>query len=174
MIPPGLSFVSISPRAWERQAHAKLPKFYFDWRQAKRAGDEGSTPWTPAVSLFFGLQAALGLMRDEGLEALFERHRRLAQFTRDGLRDLGLKLLADPRHASPTVTTAYVPERVSARQLLRDLHDRHGVVLAGGQGSLAGQIIRIGHMGSVREDDLAEVVRALQAELESVPVAAVR
>ena len=77
MIPPGLAFVSISPRAWERQAQARLPKFYFDWLQARRAADDGMTPWTPALSLFFGLQAALKLMRDEGLERLFERHRRL-------------------------------------------------------------------------------------------------
>ena len=64
MIPPGLAFVSISQRAWERQARARLPKFYFDWLQARRAADDGGTPWTPAVSLFFGLQTALGLMRE--------------------------------------------------------------------------------------------------------------
>ena len=167
MIPPGLAFVSISPRAWERQAQARLPKFYFDWLQARRAADDGMTPWTPALSLFFGLQAALRLMRDEGLEPLFERHRRLGQFTREGLADLDLRLLADPRFASPTVTTAYVPEGVDARALLRALEERHGVVMAGGQGRLEGQIIRIGHMGWVQQEDLAAVLRALQVELNS-------
>src|SRR6202165_5898123 len=90
MIPPGLAFVSISPRAWDRQAQAKLPKFYFDWLPARRSAEEGGTPWTPALSLFFGLQAALQMMRAEGLENLFARHQRLAQFTRDGLADLDL------------------------------------------------------------------------------------
>ncbi len=168
MIPPGLAFVSISPRAWERQARAQLPKFYFDWLQARRAADNGMTPWTPALSLFFGLQAGLRLMRDEGLERLFERHRHLAQYTREGLVDLDLQLVAEPRFASPTVTTAYVPEGVNARALLRALDERHAIVLAGGQGRLEGRIIRIGHMGWVQEDDLAAVLRALQVELNSV------
>jgi aspartate aminotransferase-like enzyme len=167
MIPPGLAFVSISPRAWERQAQSRLPKFYFDWLQAKRSGDAGMTPWTPALSLFFGLQVAIQLMRDEGLEQLFERHRRLAQYTREGLADLDLRLVADPRFASPTVTTAYTPEGVNAKALLRALKERHAIVMAGGQGRLEGQIIRIGHMGWVDQEDLAEVIQALQVELNS-------
>ena len=167
MIPPGLAFVAISARAWERQARSTLPKFYFDWRLAQRAAEEGGTPWTPALSLFFGLQVALRLMREEGLERLFERHRQLATFTREGLADLDLKLLAEPAFASPTVTTACVPDGVDAKQLLKRLEQRHGVVLAGGQGKLAGQIIRIGHMGWVQRDDLAAVLRALQVELSS-------
>lgn len=167
MIPPGLAFVSISPRAWARQARATLPKFYFDWSQARRAADEGSTPWTPALSLFFGLRAALRLMRDEGLERLFARHERLAQFTRTGLLDLDLRLFADPRFASPTVTTAYAPVGIDTRLLLRALEERHGVVLAGGQGSLEGRIVRIGHMGWVHQDELAAVLHALQVELNS-------
>jgi aspartate aminotransferase-like enzyme len=165
MIPPGLSFVSISPRAWERQARASLPKFYFDWQQARRAADDGGTPWTPAVSLFYALQAALGLMRAEGLEPLFERHRVLAEYTRTGLADLDLRLLAEPRFASPTVTTACLPEGVDAKALLRSLEDRHGVVLAGGQGKLEGRIIRVAHMGWVQQTDLEAALRALQVEL---------
>jgi aspartate aminotransferase-like enzyme len=168
MIPPGLAFVSISPRAWQRQAQARLPKFYFDWLQAKQSADKGETPWTPALSLFFGLQVALQLMRAEGLEPLFERHRRLAQYTREGLADLDLRLVADPQFASPTVSTAYVPDGVNAKALLRALEERHSVVLAGGQGRLEGKIIRIGHMGWVTQDDLAAVLRAVQVELNRV------
>ncbi|MGI9149313.1 MAG: pyridoxal-phosphate-dependent aminotransferase family protein [Chloroflexota bacterium] len=167
MIPPGLAFVSISPRAWERQATARLPKFYFDWLQAKGSAESGMTPWTPALSLFFGLQVALRLMRDEGLESLFERHQRLAQYTREGLADLDLRLVADPLFASPTVTTAYVPEATNARALLRALEERHAIVMAGGQGRLEGQIIRVGHMGWVEQEDLAAVLRAVQVELNS-------
>jgi aspartate aminotransferase-like enzyme len=167
MIPPGLAFLAISPRAWERQARAQLPKFYFDWLQARRAAEGGGTPWTPALSLFFGLQAALQLMRAEGLDQLFARHQRLAQFTREGLADLDLRLVADPRFASPTVTTAYAPDGLDTRALLGALEERHSVVLAGGQGRLEGQIVRIGHMGWVDQDDLAAALRALQIELNS-------
>lgn len=168
MIPPGLSFVSISDRAWQRQARSTMPKFYFDWKQARRAAEDGGTPWTPAVNLFFALEASLGLMRAEGLEALFARHRALGEYVRTGLADLGLRLLADPRYASPTVTTAYLPDGVQAGALLGALEDRHQVVLAGGQGKLDGKIIRIGHMGWVEQSDLQVALRALQVELTSV------
>jgi aspartate aminotransferase-like enzyme len=168
MVPPGLAFVSISPRAWERQARATLPRFYFDWRAAQKSAQNGETPWTPAVSLFYALQIGLKLMREEGLERIFERHRRLAQYTREGLAELDVRLLADPRFASPTVTTAYLPEGVNGKQLLRALDERHGVMLAGGQGNLSGKIFRIGHMGWVDQEDLAAVLQALKVELNSV------
>jgi aspartate aminotransferase-like enzyme len=171
MIPPGLCFVSISPRAWERQKQATLPRMYFDWQLHHTSAAAGSTPWTPAVGLFFALQAALELMRAEGLERIFERHVRLGQYTRESLVDLDLRQVADPRHASPTVTTAYLPEGVEGKSLLRTLHDRHDVVLAGGQGRLDGQIVRIGHLGWVDHADLAEAVRALQVELNSARIA---
>jgi aspartate aminotransferase-like enzyme len=168
MIPPGLAFVSVSPRAWERQSRATLPRFYFDWARAKKSAAGGETPWTPAVSLFYALQVGLRLMREEGLEALFERHLRLAQYTRDGLADLDLRLLANPRFASPTVTTAYLPDGVSGKALLKALDERHGVVLAGGQGNLSGKIFRVGHMGWVEQRDLDAVLQALRVELNSV------
>jgi len=168
MVPPGLAFVSVSPRAWERQARATSPKFYFDWQRAKKTAEQGETPWTPAVSLFYALQVGLGLMREEGLENIFARHRRLGQFTRDGLADLDIRLLADPRFASPTVTTAWLPEGVNGKSLLKALDERHGVILAGGQGNLSGKIFRIGHMGWVDEDDLASALRGVQVELNSV------
>jgi aspartate aminotransferase-like enzyme len=168
MIPPGLTFASISERAWERQAKSQLPKFYFDWKQAKRSAEEGGTPWTPAVNLFFALETALNLMRAEGLEALFARHEQLGDYVRGGLADLGFRLLADPRYASPTVTTAFTPEGVKPAALLTTLEDRHEVVMAGGQGKLDGKIVRIGHMGWVHQPDLAAVLRAIQVELTSV------
>ncbi len=107
-------------------------------------------------------------MREEGLEHIFARHERLARYTRDGLADLDVRLLADPRFASPTVTTAWLPEGVSGKALLSALDERHGVVLAGGQGSLSGKIFRVGHMGWVEQTELDEVLRALQIELNSI------
>jgi aspartate aminotransferase-like enzyme len=168
MIPPGLAFVSVSPRAWQRNAQAQMPRAYFDWQAHKRAAERGSTPWTPAVGLFFALQAGLRLMRDEGLDRLFERHRQMAQYTRDGLADLDLRLLADPAYASPTVTTAYVPDGIDANELLESLRMRQGVVLAGGQGSLDGRIIRVAHLGWFDQDDMDEALLALRIELNKV------
>jgi aspartate aminotransferase-like enzyme len=156
MVPPGLTFVSVSERAWQRQAAARLPRVYFDWLAHKQALAEGSTPATPAVSLVFALQAGLRLMRAEGLDAIFERHRRIAAATRDALRKAGLELFADPARASPTVTTALAPPDVEAGDLLRRVRERHDVVLAGGQGAYAGQ---------VSEADVLAAVAALEAEL---------
>jgi len=168
MTPPGLAFVSISPRAWERQSRSTLPKFYFDWQLARRSAESGETPWTPAVSLFYALQAGLRHMRQEGLEHIFARHEQLARYTREGLADLDVQLVADPRFASPTVTAAWLPEGVNGKALLTALDERHGVVLAGGQGNLSGKIFRIGHMGWVEQSELDEVLRALQIELNSI------
>ncbi|MBV9579325.1 MAG: alanine--glyoxylate aminotransferase family protein [Chloroflexi bacterium] len=168
MTPPGLAFVSISPRAWERQARSTLPKFYFDWQLARRSANSGETPWTPAISLFYALQAGLRHMRNEGLERIFARHERLAQHTRDGLADLDVRLVADPHFASPTVTAAWLPAGVDGKALLSALDERHGVVLAGGQGNLSGKIFRIGHMGWVEQAELDAVLHALQVELNSL------
>ena len=168
MTPPGLAFVSVSARAWERQAQSKSPKFYFDWEVARKSAANGETPWTPAVSLFYALQAGLKIMKHEGLAHIFERHQRLAQHTREGLAELDIRLLAQPRYASPTVTTAYLPEGVAGKPFLRALDERHGVVLAGGQGNLSGKIFRVGHMGWVQQSDLDAVLDALKLELNSV------
>jgi aspartate aminotransferase-like enzyme len=141
---------------------------YFDWTSQKQAQEKGSTPATPAVSLFFALQAALKLMRAEGLDTIFERHARLAAYTRDGLADLGLRLLVEPRFASPTVTTAWLPDGVDGKALLRAVREHHNVDIPGGQGKLEGKILRIGHLGWVTEETIAEALRALQVELNAV------
>jgi thiamine pyrophosphokinase len=168
MIPPGLAFVAVSPRAWQRVATSRLPRVYFDWSTQKQAQEKGSTPATPAVSLLFALQAALKLMRAEGLDTIFERHARLAAYTRRGLADLGLRLLVDERFASPTVTTAWLPDGVDGKQLLRTIRERHNVDIPGGQGKLEGKILRIGHLGWVTEADIAEALQALKVELDAV------
>jgi aspartate aminotransferase-like enzyme len=174
MVPPGLVFVSVSPRAWERQAQAKMPRFYFDWAAHRKHLDKSTTPWTPAVGIVFALQAALRRMRAEGLEQVFRRHERVARYTRARLADLGLPLFADPAHASWTVTTAYAPERVDAKALLRVLREKHNVVLAGGQGAYEGKVLRIGHLGYVDEADIAVAIEALATELARLGAAPAR
>ncbi len=164
MSPPGLAMLSVSARAWEAIERATCPRYYFDLRAARRYAERGQTPWTPAVSLINGLRAALSMMRAEGLEAIYARHRRVAQQMREGAQALGLEPFADPAHASDTVTTLRVPPGVDGEDLVARLRQQ-GVVVAGGQGKLRGQVLRVGHLGSVDTPDIEQVLRALAAVL---------
>lgn len=160
MSPPGLAMISLGPRAWQAVERATCPRFYFDLRAARRSAERGQTPWTPAVSLLFSLRAALAMMRQEGLEAIFARHRRVAQEMREGAQVLGLELFADPAHASDTVTTLKIPAGMDGEALVARVREQ-GVVVAGGQGKLKGQVLRVGHLGLVNAADIDQVLRAL-------------
>ena len=164
MTPPGLAMVAVSPRAWEAYASARMPRFYWDFGKAREYARRGQTPATPAVSLLFAMQAALGLMEREGLDRILTRHARCAERARRGVISLGLELFADQRHASNTVTSVNAPAEIEVGKLLRDLRER-GVILSGGQASLAGRIFRIGHLGFVDVADIDEVIEALDAAL---------
>ena len=166
MVPPGLAMVSVSQKAWEAYARARMPRFYFDLGKAREMAERGQTPATPAVSLFYAMQAALLLMEREGMASIFARHARCAERARLGLRGLGLELFADPLYASNTVTSVKAPPDVEVGWLLKDLRSR-GVVLSGGQAALAGKIFRIGHLGFVDIPDIDEVLAALGAALAS-------
>jgi len=168
MVPPALAMVSVSPRAWEAHAKAKMPRYYFDVATAKDYLERGQTPWTPAVSVFYGLDLALGMMAQEGLENIFARHRRIGQFTRDGAKSLGLKLFADERFASDTVTAVKVPEGVDGKALQKLCLDEYDLVMAGGQAKLAGKIFRIGHLGFVSEEDVQAALDVLAKALPRV------
>ena len=168
MVPPGLAFVSVSPRAWEAFKEAKMPRFYWDFGKAKSYYERKQTPWTPAVSVYYALDVALQQMLAEGMESIFQRQARIAQKTRDGAKSLGLSLFADEGHASNTVTAINVPEGVEARAILQQMQSDHQVVLAGGQGSLDGKILRIGHMGYVADEDITLVINALGSVLPKV------
>ncbi len=161
MVPPGLAFMSMSPRAWEAAARATAPRYYFDAARARDAQAKGQTPWTPALSLFYAMDVALAALEQEGWEQVYARHARIGAYTRRGVQALGLELLADERVASNTVTAVKVPDGIDAAALRRLLREEYGVVLAGGQGALSGKIVRIGHMGLVSEADIDEALTAL-------------
>jgi aspartate aminotransferase-like enzyme len=165
MVPPGLAFVAMSDRAWEANQSARMPRFYFDVKKARESQEKGQTPSTPAVSLYYGLDVALEMIDAEGWPAVYARHHRVAEYTRTGLRDLGLQLFADPAHASDTVTTVRMPAGIAAKDVIAALRERHGIVVADGQGPLAGSLIRIGHLGLVEEADITPVFEALRVEL---------
>ena len=169
MLPPGVTMLSISTAAWQRQASARSPRFYFDWERAKNMQSKGMTFTTPAVSILFGLREALLMMREEGLPAIFQRHLRVAAAFRAASSALGLRLLAPPEVASPTVTAVYFPDALSGEKseavfkTWRDL----GLVVGEGQGKLSGKIFRIGHLGAVHEADVVATVEALERGLET-------
>lgn len=177
MVPPGMAMVSVSKRAWDAAETARIPRYYFDYKKAKSYLEKGQTPWTPAVSVYFAMDVALRKLEAEGLANIHARHARLGQFTRDGVRTLGLQLLADERVASNTVTAVLVPEGVDGGALNKMLRTEYNTVLAGGQGELTGKIFRIGHLGLVSQADLQACLDALKLALARVgfsPVAAAR
>jgi aspartate aminotransferase-like enzyme len=153
MTPPGLAFVAVSERGWELHKSAKMPRFYFDLGEAKRMAENGETPFTPAVSQVFAIDTALDLLLSEGLENSWNRHKLLGKAVREGVKALGLKLLAKEEFASNAVTGVYPPEGVPADDLRRKVKAR-GVTLAGGQGALKGKIFRIGHIGYILDTDI--------------------
>jgi aspartate aminotransferase-like enzyme len=169
MIPPGLAFVSLSEAGWQAQKTATMPRFYFDLAEAQKYLERGQTPWTPNVSALYGLRYALDKMLDEGLENVFARHASVGQFTRDGVRNLGLELLCtNEARASDTVTAIKIPQGVDGAKLMGLMRTEENVVLAGGQGKLSGKIFRIGHLGYVSQADIEEVLEALKRVLPRV------
>lgn len=174
MLPPGVTMVSVSKAAWERQGQSKAPRFYFDWERARAMQAKGMTFSTPAVSILFGLREALTMMREEGLPGVFQRHLRIAAAFRAAASALGLRLLANPEAFSPTVTAIYFPEALSAEKseavfkTWREL----GLIVGEGQGKLGGKIFRIGHLGAVYDADVIATVEMLErgVELHGHPV----
>jgi len=168
MAPPGMAMVAVGPRAWERTITATLPRFYFDFAKHRDAQTKGQTPATPALPTLTGLHRALQMLVAEGLPAIIARHRAAAEACRADIGDLaeyGLRLFADPAHASNTVTAVALPDGMDATRLLARLEAEHGVILAGGLGRQSGAIIRIGHLGHVTAADMDAVGAALRAVL---------
>jgi len=166
--PPGLSMISVSPKAWDAVARAKMPRFYWDFQRMREAHSEGSTPYTPAVSVFFGLSTALELMDQEGNEARFARHARAGDLVRHGVLDMGLGLFADPPYNSNVVTAITLPEGFSPQAVRDELRARYNTVIAGGLGKLKDSVVRIGHVGFFTEDDLTKTLEQLDTVVKIV------
>ena len=166
MSPPGLALVSVSQRAWD--ARGTLPRFYFDWERTRKAQQIFDAAFTPAVSLVKGLDVALGLLLDRGLDAAFERHVRLGRACREGIKAMGLELFSPDDDTAAVVTAVRAPDGVEAGELLLLLRDRHGVTLAPGQGPLKGKIFRIGHIGYFDVFDIATALAAVELALSEL------
>ncbi len=165
MVPPGLAMISVSPAAWNAYKEASMPRFYWDFGKAKKSAEKGQTPWTPTMSVFFGLSVALKMMLEEGMTAIIERHRNLAELTRQTAKSLGLKLFADEKFASNTVTAIRATDGLDSKMLTKIMREDYDIVLGGGQQTLDGKIFRVGHLGWFDEKDIRAVFSALKETL---------
>jgi aspartate aminotransferase-like enzyme len=158
MTPPGLGTVAVSEAAYA--ATGSTPRFYFDWQRTRKAQQKHDAAFTPPVSLVAGLNVALGLLLEEGLEHAFERHVRLGRAARAGVKALGLELFSPDDDTSAVVTAIKAPEGVDASDVVKALRDKHGITVAPGQGDYKAKIFRLGHIGWF---DVFDITTALAA-----------
>jgi aspartate aminotransferase-like enzyme len=167
MLPPGLSFAVLSEKAWTFVERSNLPKYYFDFKRELKSTQKNQSSYTPAVSLFVGLRESLRMMQEEGLEALFRRHKKLAEATWAAVKALGLELFA-PEAPSEAVTAVKVPEGIDGVKLQKLFFERFGITVAEGQDRAKGKIIRIAHLGYYDRLDMIMVISALEMLLKQM------
>ena len=164
MIPPGLSFIAMSQKAWEATDKSNLPKFYLDLKSYRKSLLSNSNPYTPAVNLVFALDEALKMMREEGLDNIFLRHQRHKLAMSNAAKALNLKLFADEKCLSPSITAIETGE-IDAEKFRKTIKNKFDILLAGGQDHLKGKIFRVGHLGYVNDRDIITVVSAISNSL---------
>ncbi|RAJ60554.1 alanine-glyoxylate transaminase/serine-glyoxylate transaminase/serine-pyruvate transaminase [Streptomyces sp. Amel2xB2] len=173
MLPPGLSFNAVSDKALAASRNSRLPKVFWDWGPVLEANKQGSFPYTPATNLLYGLEEALLILQQEGLENVFARHQRHAAATRAAVRGWGLEVLClDEREHSGSLTAVLMPEGHDADKVRKIILERFDMSLGAGLGRLAGRVFRIGHLGQLGDLTLAGTLSGVQMglELAGVPV----
>lgn len=171
MLPAGLGIVCASPKALARCDQAKCPRVFFDFRDMIKANDVGYFPYTPALSLLFGLREALDAIFEEGLERIFQRHHRLAEGVRAAVKAWGLKLCArHPRWYSDTVSAIMVPEGFNGGDVIDVAFRRYDLALGAGLNKVAGKLFRIGHLGDLNELMLLGAVAGAEMAMRDVGI----
>jgi len=161
MIPPGLAFLSISPKAWTRMDTAKLPRYYFNLKKERKAAATDQSAWTPNTALMLALAEALKFIKQLGIANLIENAQQLAEATRLAAQALGLELFAADNPGS-SVTSIKAPAGMNSGVIVKDYRKRFGSIIANGQGSMEGQIFRIAHLGYFDFSDLFAVIAQLE------------
>ncbi len=165
MLPPGLAFLAASPRAFEVAKETKYKSFYFDFEAHKKSLQKDTTPYTPAVTMVFGLHEALKMLLEIGLENLNHAHKRHALALRKAIRAMGLKLLVEEDFkASHAVCAIYPPEGIAVADIRAGLK-KQNIIIANGQGELEGKIFRIGTLGYIQDSDLIHTISVLEQTL---------
>jgi aspartate aminotransferase-like enzyme len=166
MVPPGLAFLSISPKAWKLAETATLPHFYFNFKKEKKSGDAGESSWTPSTALILALAEALKYVKQIGMAKLVENAQLLAEATRAAVAALGLELFSAAAPGA-SVTAVKAPAGMDSGVIVKEFRSRFGAVIANGQGSMKGQIFRIAHLGYFDFADLFAVVAGLEIILNA-------
>ncbi len=166
MVPPGLAFLYVSPKAWQHAEKSTLPHFYFDLRKEKKNGEKGESSWTPATSVILALAEALKYVKHVGMANLVENAQMLAAATRAAVPALGLELFA-PHAPGSAVTAVKAPKGLDSGVIVKELRQRFGSIIANGQGSMKGQIFRIAHLGYFDFVDLFGVIASLEIILHA-------
>ncbi|MBI4228457.1 MAG: alanine--glyoxylate aminotransferase family protein, partial [Deltaproteobacteria bacterium] len=167
MLPPGLSFATMSEKAWEFYERSNLPKFYFDFKGYENNANKNTTPWTPAITLIIGLAIVLRNFKEEGLERIHDRHATLALATREAMKAIGLGLYA--KHSpSPALTAIVAPQGIGAGNVINGLRQKFGMTVAGGQDQAKGKIFRISHIGFIDKAATIAVISAVESVLKNL------
>ena len=164
MIPPGLSFVSVSEKAWQASQESNLPKFYLDLKSYKKSLKSNSNPYTPSVNLVFALEESLKMMKEEGLGNIFKRHSKHKSTISNAAKALKLKLFAEEKSLSPSIT-AIETNGFDAESFRKSIKDKYDILLAGGQDQLKGKIFRVGHLGYINDRDVITAITAISMTL---------
>lgn len=154
MCAPGLSFVAVSPKAWQLIEKSTLPKFYFDYKAMRKSILNKQTPFTPAVTIIVALQESLKIIKQEGLEMIWQKTERYAKATRAAIKSMNLELFAKEENACNVLTSAKLPQNIDGEKIVNTLREEFGISIAEGQGKLKGKIFRIAHMGYIDQFDL--------------------
>ena len=157
---PGIAIAAVGERAQAAGESARMPRVYWDFAEARKWAEKGQTPWTPAVSVLYGLRVGVRRLAEEGRERTWARHAAIAAGVQAGLEALGLELVAAPDDRSSTVTAAWLPDGFEWAPFNAAMRAK-GLIVAGGQGAWVGRILRFGHMGDVGMDEMAEALRVM-------------
>jgi aspartate aminotransferase-like enzyme len=171
MIPPGLAFLSVSPKAWAMTETAQLPRYYFNLKKEKKSAANGESSWTPATALILGFAEALKYIKTLGMDKLVDNAQQLSRATRIACQAMGLELFA-PDSPAASVTAIKAPAGLDSGVIVKDFRNRFGSIIANGQGEMKGQIFRIAHLGYFDFPDLFAIVAELELILQAngVPV----
>jgi aspartate aminotransferase-like enzyme len=168
--PPGMAAITVSDDAWDVIDKTQSTSYYLDIRKYRKYAQNkpAETPYTPSVSLMYAMREALNMIMEEGLESRIKRHQLAATATRNGIKAIGLELFANVDVSSTTVTAIKMPEGVTDKDMRGTMRDKYGIVLAGGQDHLKGNVFRIGHMGNVTYRDIVVTLSALEMTLKEL------
>lgn len=168
MLPPGLSFIALSQKAWEKAARSKLPKYYFDLIKEKKCLEQNTTAYTTAVTLMLGLKKALDLLQQEGLENIFKRYERFSQATQTCIQEWGLEVFAEK--PAPGMIAVVSPKNVKGSTIVKALKEKFDITIAAGQAEMKDKIFRISYMGDINGDDVLYLLKSLEKVLQELNI----